>query len=161
MKFYKVYKDLIVRDSIDGIVEYDTDILCVIKMEEYDNMGIKIAHWNRDKVGRDILYKSVPFELPISGDYLITEICEVLEPENFRGRKFYKEVTYKIKDSTGKMFDFRREIGVSWNDLPNSIKNTSKDELDIFHVSPFNPVTYSSLQMHLMVIETSLNYKKS
>lgn len=157
MEFYKIYKDLIVRKAIDGNIEYDIDVICLVKMEKYASMGINIASWNRNNIGMDYLYKSEPFELSINEDYTLIEIYEVLEPENKRERNYYKEITFKLKNKSGELFDFRRDFSVAWDNLPFWIKNRYRNDIEIFLINPFGPVEYSKLQFQLEVIRNSLN----
>jgi hypothetical protein len=155
-KFYKVYNDYVVRDSINGNIDFDTDVLTVIEMVEYDQMGIEIAHWNKAEAGNDILYRSKPFELEIHDNYKLIEIVEQKEPANYRGRDFYKEVTYKLCDEKGVVSNFRIDHKLAWDHLPKSWDNTHPWGKDFFLVNPFKPITYERMGEHLLAIHTSL-----
>lgn len=160
-KFYKVYNDYVVRESIDGNIDFDTDILNVIEMVEYDQMGIELFYSNRDKIGQDILYKSKPFELTLNESFTLVEIIEKNEPENhnwYRKKIFYKEVCYHVRNLDGNILDFRKDIGLNFKSLDDSQKNLYKDEIAFFLTGPFSPISYNKMSEHLNAINNSLFY---
>lgn len=156
-KFYKVYNDYIVRDSIDGNIQFDTDVLTVIEMVEYDKMGIELFYSNRDKIGQDILYKSKPFRIQIDDYWSLVEIVEKVEPIRRYGKLFYKEVQYFIEDRNKNKQEVKSissQLGVSL--LPKNLRNMYSNELSFFLVNPFAPVSYSRMQEHIMSIIKNL-----